>query len=193
MTLRVSEAPSESVEAIRGQLSELAGRAQFRHRALARANPVNVALAAPHDVYFLGLDELAQGASIEAARPVAQRFLVMDGDTAVASAEITGRDGSGFQANEGPFVASTAAAIVRAEAAPELAEGDYEIRLLRIPALYFVALWLHDSGGHGDVVVPLDPAPAPFEPDRHYTPAEVLSELAGQARQRSRFDDVGQG
>jgi hypothetical protein len=193
MTLRVPEPTPETVESVRSQLSELAGRAQFRHRALARANPVTVALTAPHDVYFLGLDELADGVSIDAARPVAQRFLVMDADTAVASAEVTGPDGAGFQANEGPFVAATAAAIIRAEAEPELADGDYELRLLRIPALYFVALWLHDEDGRGDVVVPLDPAPAPFEPGRSYSPDEVLAELANQARRRIRFDDAGPG
>lgn len=188
MRLRVPEPTPDVVDAIRTQLSELAGRAPFRDRALARANPVNVALAAPHNVYLLGLDEVAEGASIETARPVGQRFLVLDGDHPVAGVEVTDPDGGlGFQLNEGPFVAATAAAITRAEAEPELADGDYELRMLRVPALYFVALWLRGVDGHDDVVIPLDPAPPPFEPGRRYAPEAVLSELTDQARRRHQF------
>ncbi|MGH3927490.1 MAG: triple tyrosine motif-containing protein, partial [Pseudonocardiaceae bacterium] len=71
-----------------------------------------------------------------------------------------------------------------------LAAGDYEVRLLRIPALYFVALWLKDEKGRDDILIPLDPAPAPFEPGRSYRPDEVLAELAASARTRLEFDDA---
>lgn len=190
MTLRTVEPTRESIDAVTAALSELAGRAEFRRRALARANPLDVALAVPHDVYTLGLDELAARARIDQARRIARRFLVMAGDRAVSSAEIADEDGTGFQANEGPYVVATADAIARAEDDPDLADGDYEIRLLRIPALYFVALWLRDVRGDHDVLVPLDPAPAPFEPGRRYRPDDVLAELAASARTRLEFDDV---
>jgi hypothetical protein len=190
MTLRAAEPTQQSLDAVSAALSDLAGRSEFRRRALARVNPLDVALAVPHDVYTLGLDELADRAGIDQARPVGRRFLVMAGDRAISSAEITDEDGTGFQANEGPYVAATAEAIARAEDDPDLSEGDYEIRLLRIPALYFVALWLRDERGHDDVLVPLDPVPAPFEPGRSYRPDEVLSELAASARSRLEFDDV---
>ncbi len=190
MTLRVAEPTQESLDAVVAALSELAGRVEFRRRALARANPLDVTLAAPHDVYALGLDQVADGARIEQARQIGRRFLVMAGDRAISSAEIAEEDGTGFQANEGPYVAATADAIARAEDDPDLAAGDYEVRLLRIPALYFVALWLKDDKGRDDVLIPLDPAPAPFEPGRSYRPDEVLAELAASARMRLEFDDV---
>jgi hypothetical protein len=190
MTLRVPEPTRESVEAVRRHLSELGGRAQFRGRALGRANPLNLALAVPHDVYFLGLDDVAAGAGLDAARLVGRRFLVMDGDQAVASAEIAERDGA-FQANEGPYVEATATAIVAAERNPRLADGEYEVRVLRIPALYFMALWLRDERGAGDVVIPLAPAPAPLEPGQPYPPEDVFSQLASGARRRLQVDDVG--
>jgi hypothetical protein len=190
MTLRTVEPTRQSIDAVTAALSELAGRAEFRRRALARANPLEVALAVPHDVYALGLDEVAGRARIDQARWIARRFLVMAGDRAVSSAEIADEAGAGFQANEGPYVAATADAIARAEDDPDLAAGDYEIRLLRIPALYFVALWLRDEGDDDDVLVPLDPAPAPFEAGRRYRPDEVLAELAASARTRLEFDDV---
>jgi hypothetical protein len=188
MTLRVPTPTKQSLDAVRSQLSELAGRSAFQQRALGQANPLDIALAAPHDVYFLGLDQLAEGVDLEAAKPIGQRFLVMASDEAISSAEIAAPDGSGFQANEGPYVAASAAAIAQAEADPDLSDRDYELRLLRIPALYFVALWLKDDHNGDDVLIPLDPAPAPFEAGRKYRPDDVLAELASMARERLQFD-----
>jgi hypothetical protein len=193
MTLRVPTPSRQSLDAVQSQLSELAGRIAFRQRALGQANPLDLALAAPHDVYFLGLDQLVEGVDLEAAKPIGRRFLVMAGDEAISSAEIAAPDGSGFQANEGPYVAASAAAITQAEADPDLSTRDYELRLLRIPALYFVALWLKDDRDRDyDVLIPLDPVPAPFVAGRKYRPDEVLAQLAPMARERLQFDDVGQ-
>lgn len=189
MSLRVPVVSQESVRVVRDNLSQLAGRATFRHRALARVNPLDVALALPHDVYTLGLDDLVRGATLDDAQPVGRRFLVMAGDEAVASAEITG-DGAGFQANEGPFVAATARAVARAEQDPATATGDYEVRVLRLPALYFMALWLKSDGGRPDLVIPMDPAPAPFSAGKSVDVREVVSELANLARRRLEFDDI---
>jgi hypothetical protein len=183
--------PTEaSVETVRSHLSELAGRTAFRRRALTRANPAGLALAAPHDVYSLGLSDLAEGVSLAAATVDGRRFIVMDGDKPIASAEVADQGrGSGFQATEGPYVESTAAALERAEEDPDLDDDDYEIRLLRIPALYVMALWLKNEQGGTDVLIPLDPTPSPLEAGRKYAPAELLSALAEPARARLAFDD----
>jgi hypothetical protein len=190
MTLRMPEPTEASVETVRSHLSELAGRTAFRRRALTRANPAGLALAAPHDVYSLGLSDLAEGASLDAATVDGRRFIVMDGDKPIASAEVADQGrGSGFQATEGPYVESTAAALERAEEDPDLDDDDYEIRVLRIPALYVMALWLKNEQGGTDVLIPLDPTPAPLEAGRKYAPAELLSALAEPARARLAFDD----
>ena len=110
----------------------------------------------------------------------------------MASAELANSGDSDFQANEGPFVSATAAAIASAEQDPRLAGGDYEVRLLRIPALYFMALWLKDNRGDGDVLIPLVPIPPPFDAGHTYPPGDVLSELAAEARKRRQDgDDIG--
>lgn len=188
MRLRVAESSPETIEAVRLQLSELAGRAGFRNRALAQADPLAIGLAAAHDVYNLGLDQIVAGAGIDDAERVGRRFLVLDGDAPVASAEVSGADGAGFASNEGPFVAATAAAIAHAENDPELADGAYELRVLRIPALYVMALWLRDDDGRGDVVIPMGPAPAPLEALRAYAPDELLSQLREPAAERLSSD-----
>lgn len=188
MTLRTVEPSPEAIATIRSHLTDLAARPQFRHRLLAQAEPTGVALAVPHDVYTIGLDRLAEGVGIERAEVVGQRFLVLDDDRPVASAELA--TGGGFESNEGPFVGATAEAIRAAESSPQLADGRYELRLLRIPGIYLVALWLRDEDGDGDVVVPLAPAPAPLEAGRHYRPEEIQPLLQQLARERLAVRDV---
>jgi len=190
MTLRTAEPSPEAIATVRAHLTDLAPRPQFQHRLLARAEPTQVALAAPHDVYAIGLDRLAAGAGLEAAEVVGQRFLVLDDDRAVASAELT--PGGGFQSNEGPFVGATAEAIRAAEDSPDLADGNYELRLLRIPGIYLVALWLRDEDGDGggDVILPLAPTPAPLEAGHRYAPAELQPLLRELAQARLAMPDV---
>jgi hypothetical protein len=187
----VPEPTEESVEMVRSQLSALARRTAFGDRALARADPARLALAAPHDVYSLGLSDLAEEASFDKASLVGRRFIVMEGDKAIASAEVADQEtgSAGFQATEGPYVESTAAAIEQAEGDSDLAGGDYEVRVLRIPALYVMALWLKDERGVADVLIPLDPTPATLEAGRKYAPAELGSVLAEAARARLAFHD----
>jgi hypothetical protein len=189
MTLRPAQPSPEVLDVVRSYLSALSQRPEYRTRALAQAEPSGLELAVPHDVFTLGLDELARGASIQEAQRVGQRYLVVDGDTAISSAEVT-PEGGGFQANEGPFVAATAGAIEQAEQDPGLADGRYELRLLRIPALYLMALWLKDDDGDGDWVIPLAPAPLPLEPGRHYRPDEVMPQLAQLAEARRQVDET---
>ena len=95
--------------------------------------------------------------------------------------------------NEGPFVQSTERVLGVVEDFPEVVSGSYEPRMLKIPALYVVALWLKDLRADDDLFVPLDPAPAFLETGRAYREGEFLDALEGPARQRLEFDDSPQG
>jgi hypothetical protein len=100
----------------------------------------------------------------------------------VASAETLASQGGGEQFshfNSGPFVASTATALEAAEGLVEIRDGSYEMRLLHVPALYTMALWLHGDGN--DVLVPLAPSPDGVEPNRAYPADELLAILAEKA------------
>ncbi|MFE4414248.1 hypothetical protein [Streptomyces sp. NPDC056821] len=103
---------------------------------------------------------------ISATRLAGWRFLIRCGDHAVAAAEtILTPDGWTFSHFfEGPYVASTERALRQAEALSQ----PYQPRLLSIPSLYMLTLWLHgalsDDGATGhpaatDLLVPLAPAP----------------------------------
>jgi hypothetical protein len=65
---------------------------------------------------------------------------------------------------------------------PVVADGEYDLRVLRLPALYLMALWLKDRDGHADLLVPLDPPPTGIEAGRGYAADELLGELRERAR-----------
>ncbi|UGY94810.1 hypothetical protein [Streptomyces gobiensis] len=103
------------------------------------------------------------------------RFLLRGSGAAVGTAETTcTADGWVFsQFGEGPYVASTENALRRAESLT----ASYQPRLLSVPELYMLTLWLHadteaDAAAGvlapADLLVPLSPAPPGIAPDRQH-------------------------
>jgi hypothetical protein len=137
-----------------------------------------LALVAPHQMYTLDADAVLSG-GLGGAEPAGWRFLVTDRDRVVASAELAGEAGEAPLLNGGPYVASTAEAIDELERLPQIADGDYELRILKVPALYVVAAWL---AGERPTLVPLAPAPSFLEAGRPYSEAEFMAALQGPAR-----------
>jgi hypothetical protein len=151
-------------------------------------------LAAPHPVHNLRLADLEKPGRLRDAPLTAWRYLVEDRGAAVASAEV-GVDERGAvrgfdHLNEGPFVAATRAALEAADRLPKVRDGRREARILRIPALYVMALWLKDLDGDDDVIVPMAPAPPYLEADRPYTEREFLKALARPAKERRAFSNA---
>ncbi|MGW0946366.1 hypothetical protein ACWD4O_28025 [Streptomyces sp. NPDC002623] len=112
------------------------------------------------------------------------RFLIRCGDRAVAAAETRlTADGWAFSHFfEGPYIASTERALRQAESATQ----PYQARLLSVPGLYMLTLWLHgDSSSDGttghpaptDLLVPLAPAPPGIAAHRAHRVAELLPVL----------------
>ncbi|WP_069816936.1 hypothetical protein [Streptomyces sp. TP-A0874] len=109
------------------------------------------------------------------------RFLIRNADRAVAAAEtVLTADGWAFSHFfEGPYIASTERALAQAAALPTA----YQPRLLSVPGLYMLTLWLRAetgaeaSGGQpapADLLVPLAPAPPGIASHRPHPVAELL-------------------
>jgi hypothetical protein len=133
----------------------------------------------------LGLSDLVAGKGLDAARPTGWRYLVQEGDNVLASAEtvVGSRGEQVFSAfNEGRFVDSSAKAMRAAREFPEVGQGGFELRLLNVPGLYVLALWLHNPQGKGDLLQPLAPSPVETPGDRPAPAAVLLKELAAKAR-----------
>lgn len=176
--------PATAVNAVRATFQPLAESAAFRLPALRNATgPLQ--LTQPHQVFTLGLSDLMGGKGLTAAQPTGWRYLIHDGENALASAEAlsTGAgDEHVFSAfNEGPFVASTARALQTVTNQPEVAAGSYEPRLLHIPAIHAMGLWLHETATGEDLVVPLAPSPIDAPAGQPIPAAQFLQEVAAKA------------
>lgn len=189
MPLRLAEPPQPLLDAVRETLLGWARRGEFRTPALARARADDLGLALPHPVYALTLQDLADGRGPEAAEHVAWRFLLQDGERVVAAVEV-GVTGGEPVLNEGPYVRATADALSALEQLPDAAARDYELRLLKVVALYLVAVWLHEGAGADDLVVPIGEVPPGIEADRPYRAADLTGELAEPARAQLAFDSA---
>ncbi|WP_330350427.1 hypothetical protein [Streptomyces sp. NBC_00582] len=121
---------------------------------------------------------------VSATRLAGWRFLIRCGDRAVAAAETRlTPDGWAFSHFfEGPYIASTERALRQAESTTQ----PYQARLLSVPGLYMLTLWLHGdtdtdgTTGHPaatDLLVPLAPAPPGIAAHRAHRVAELLPVL----------------
>jgi hypothetical protein len=109
------------------------------------------------------------------------RFVIRAGERPVAAADtILTADGWAFSRFfEGPYVTATERALRQAESL----QTGYQPRLLSVPGLYMLTLWLHGDvaadpaagvPAPGDLLVPLAPAPPGIAPHRPYRVAELL-------------------
>jgi hypothetical protein len=124
---------------------------------------------------------VAQAGRAPRTRLVGWRFLIRSGDRAVAAADtMLTADGWAFSRFfEGPYLASTERALRQAETLGT----SYQPRLLSVPELYMITLWLHSdteadasegSPSPADVLVPLAPAPPGIAAHRPHRVAELL-------------------
>lgn len=166
----------------RFKVSEVAGR------------PSTVSPAAPHPVYSISGDRVLPGGALGAAKFSGWQAFAVQEDKTLAAIEFTGKgsDPREFSSlTRGPRVEGTVAALAAAEAAPQVKDKDYEVRFLRIPSIYVVALWLH--GATDDLFVPVDPVPRELTANRIYSEAEFFAAASAILARRSRFDDRPKG
>ncbi|MFG3250000.1 hypothetical protein [Streptomyces sp. NPDC048187] len=180
MPLRVPEAPAAALRSVLTALSSPTAVREARTPALLGARgPATPELPLPVHV----LDRVpAEG--VTATRLTGWRFHIRCGDRAVAAAEtMLTPDGWAFSHFfEGPYVASTERALRQAESMAQ----PYQPRLLSVPELYMLTLWLHGdcaadaAAGHpeaADLLVPLAPAPPGIAAHRPHRVAELLPVL----------------
>lgn len=191
MPVTRSAPPSDADDAVQAALRHFATVPDANLHALRGTRPAELAPTVPHPVFHLGLDALMAGApALSSTRSTGWRYLLSQDDEVVASAETVADAAGGARFshfNSGPFVASTSAALAAAEGLSEVEDGSFDLRLLHVPALHAMALWLHGDGDN-DLLIPLAPSPAGVEANRAYPASELLGILAGQAGEIPRME-----
>ncbi|GGX73177.1 hypothetical protein [Streptomyces anandii] len=180
MPLLVPPAPAPALRSVLMALGSPTAVREARTPALRAAQgPVTPELPLPVHV----LDRISPE-GVSATRLAGWRFLIRSGDHAVAAAEtMLTPDGWTFSHFfEGPYVTSTERALRQAETVTQ----PYQARLLSMPSLYMLTLWLHgdltDDGAAGhpaaaDLLVPLAPAPPGIAAHRPHRVADLLPVL----------------
>jgi hypothetical protein len=158
MPLHLPEPPGVHDD-VRSMLHKFAEEGKFTSKALHSARKEQLDLSTPHQVFTMGLDDVLAGGGVDRAQPGGWRYLIEQGGQPIASAE-TSPTPEGTQEvssfTEGPFVAATDKAVKIVRKLPKLEAAGFELRLLRIPAVYQMALWLHSP--EEDLLVPLEPS-----------------------------------
>ncbi|GAA3502394.1 hypothetical protein ACF09G_15865 [Streptomyces albogriseolus] len=180
MPLHVPPAPAPALRSVLTALSSPTAVRDARTPSLLRAQgPASPELPLPVHV----LDRVT--ADGETSTTLAGwRFLIRTGDRAVAAADtVLTADGWTFSRFfEGPYITATELALRQAETMTQ----PYQPRLLSVPGLYMLALWLHgDTEADGaagvpaatDLLVPLAPAPPGIAAHRPHRVTDLLPVL----------------
>ncbi|MEU2511689.1 hypothetical protein [Streptomyces syringium] len=181
MPLHVPPAPAPALRSVLTALGSPTAVREARTPSLkSTQGPLTAELPLPVHV----LEHVTARSGAPRTRLTGWRFLIKGGERAVAAGETKlTADGWVFSHFfEGPYVASTELALRQAESMAT----PYQPRLLSVPELYMLTLWLHaditadaSSGvpGPGDLLVPLAPAPPGIAAHRPHRVADLLTVL----------------
>ncbi|MBQ0854149.1 MULTISPECIES: hypothetical protein [Streptomyces] len=183
MPLHVPPAPAPALRSVRTALGSPTAVREARTPSL-RDTPGPLTAELPLPVHVL--DRITP-AGTSATRLAGWRFLIRCHERAVAAADTRlTPDGWAFSHFfEGPYVTATERALRQAETM----QGSYQPRLLSVPELYMLTLWLHGdfaadgTKGHlaaTDLLVPLAPAPPGIAAHRPHRVAELLPVLTNR-------------
>ncbi|WP_329388109.1 hypothetical protein OG625_32575 [Streptomyces sp. NBC_01351] len=186
MPLHVPPAPAPALRSVLAALGSPTAVNEAHTPALrALQGPMTAELPLPvHVLDRLGMSTLAAAGRPPRTRLTGWRFLIRSGDRFVAAADTRlTPDGWAFSHFfEGPYVAATERALRQAESLGKA----YQPRLLSVPELYMLTLWLHGAVGADasaglpadeDLLVPLAPAPPGIAPYRPHPVSELLPVL----------------
>jgi hypothetical protein len=197
MPVIFTEPPRQVKEITERHLQDMAQQKHFTIAPLAAAEPTKIQLASGHAVYNIGLQDLLSNRPLTAAPLTAWRFIVDAGAPDSAAAEAVQDPEQGIptfaSVNAGPFVAGTIAALKSLATDPAFTKGDWEGRMIRIPALYIMAIWAHEKKTGADLIRVTAPVPPYLDATKTYTWQEFKAALQEPAKQKLTNDEDTRG
>jgi len=197
MPLQIPSAPPTADQALQAGMQRLpAHKKTMLFGAAGGAGVAEPAISLPHQVFLLHADDVLGGATIESSEPVAWRYLVDQqappgGAPAKATAEVSATEsGHRFTHIQQGWIGEATLKVVQSVASrPEVAQGSFDLRLLRIPSLLVDALWLKNNRPGEDLVQPIASADKALDPALLYSASEFLIRLRDIASRKRRFDN----
>ena len=188
MPLRIPEIPALGLERVQQTIQELLSIPGFVQDNFGGTLPIGLpSITLPHEVHNLGLQDLAEGRGLEAAQATGFRLLIMVNQEVLAAAELAldpgGVLGPVTNFSRGQPVQDLVATIRRAEGLGQVQSGSFEPRLLRVPPLHVLALWLKDDAAGQDQLLPVggsEPVPVQAFLDGLQDRARALLAMTGE-------------
>jgi len=179
MPLTIEPLPDGAAQVVDATIVELVS-----HGGIAIASSAAPTVATPLPVYHIGADAIAARRGLAAATHVGWIATVRNGSEVMGSLELVPNQEFNATAPvsfgsfaQGPLHKGIAGAVDLA--GQRVGTKPVRARLLRAPAVYFLALWLTD--GATDTLIPIGPAPAPLASGQPIAAAEALIRLADAA------------
>jgi hypothetical protein len=170
LALLLATPPSGAFELLAQALSDISTAPGAPEVLVDVTDPSRLGAALAHPVYTLSGTQITQGRNVRASRLVAWRFLIQFGSRVIGAAELAcdplGRNLQFSSFDTGPFAKATRDAVAAAERRDEVVAHPYELRVLRAPSVYAMAVWLEDLDGTDDILIPLEPPRGRGAPSR---------------------------
>ncbi len=150
-------------------------------------------IAAP--VHVLGLNQIAAHQDIRKT-PVklwTHMLHADDDDAPVALADIDAHDQTFSAVTEGAHIAALGKRIRAVETESRASPKNFDLAMIRVPALSLSALWLKGRDGEPDVVIPEDSPMSPLTAGKRYTLEEFNAALKPTADRLLRETDPDTG
>ena len=192
MPLVYKKEPKDVSQIVDSQLEKIKTAQGFRTPTLAsisfRTSSSQIEHTSAVPVYYLGLDGLKSRQDLSTAEHKGWRYIITHQNKGVASADAF-IDEEGTAAfshiNEGPLVEGLVKALKIANVERVIQEREFEARILMVPALYVAALWLYDTTGKQDYVIPFEPTSDPLRANVLIKAQDLMRTLYKLARSHS--------
>jgi hypothetical protein len=198
MTLQLVTPPAGAYDLIAQAISRLSTVGGSADRVTNVSDPSKLSAALPHNVYLLRSTDIVQRRNLDRARLAAWRFLIQYANSTLAAIEFScdsqGQNLRFASLDTGPFAQATRDAVKLAEGLTSVQAGSYELRVLKAPSVYVMALWLKSLQGGDDIVIPIalaGPGPQPASGGGTalpQSPADFLGALQPTATTALGFD-----
>lgn len=190
MGVTLDTPPAESLAALSSALKDMMPTDAAALESMVGGNQAMSEL--PHEIQNVGLDALASGGGIKEAETVGWRYLPSALPEAAVEvlSDAAGGNHTFSEINRGPYVEATRETLASARSHPQIEKGEYRVTLLRIPALYVMALWFHATDDGDDLVFVIPPMPQELSTGKAgYSIEEFNAVLQEMAEARAKFDD----
>jgi hypothetical protein len=141
--------PPDGVRIVRDALAALDAIPELKASFFGGVDAVDIEIAPPLPTYTDTLKDISGGQLTSGAQLTTWRYpLNATLPTRPLATADLGSNGTSWELggfNSGEVPALTAEAIAFAQSTPQWRAGDLELRLLQVPALYTVLVWLHNA------------------------------------------------